>query len=154
MINDEPSTDEIFVKSVPLAPEDERLDKSFDEMEHDSLKTLEDAARQIITLSTTLLAAFFGLLAFTDVPAYLTFGDVKALGTLAASAFFVALLFALLAVSPKRYAFPRASLSEKRRILDEMLQRKHTAVNWATGIFSLGAVFMLAAILDILIFRI
>ena len=54
------STDEIFVESSPLAPEDERLDKLFDEMESGSLKTLEDAARQIITLSTTLLGAFFG----------------------------------------------------------------------------------------------
>ena len=89
---------EIFVKSVPLSPEDERLDKLFDEMEQGSLKTLEDAARQIITLSTTLLSAFFGLLAFKDAPAYLKFLDVKVLGMLAAGTFFVALLFALLAI--------------------------------------------------------
>jgi hypothetical protein len=139
---------------MPLSPEDERLDKLFDEMESGSLKTLEDAARQIITLSTTLLAAFFGLLAFKDTPDYLKFVDVKAFGVLASGSFFVALLFALLAVSPKRYDFPRASLTEKRRILNEMLQHKHNAVNWASWIFGLGALLMLAAALDILLFRI
>src|SRR3990172_7745499 len=117
-----PTEDEIFVTSTPLSPEDERLDKLFDEMETGSLKTLEDAARQIITLSTTLLGAFFGLLAFKDTPAYLNFVDVKALSMVAAGSFFVALLFSLLAISPKRYDFPRASLTEKRRILEEMLQ--------------------------------
>ena len=149
-----PDEDEIFVKSVPLSPEDERLDKLFDEMEQGSLKTLEDAARQIITLSTTLLAAFFGMLAFKDAPAYLKFVDVKVLGMLAAGSFFVSLLFALLAISPKRYAFPRASLTEKRNILNEMLSRKHNAVNWAAWLFGLGALLMLAAALDILLFRI
>ncbi len=142
--------DEIFAEASPLSPEDERLDKLFDEMEQGSLKTLEDAARQIITLSTTLLGAFFGLLAFKDAPAYLKFVDVKALGLLASGSFFVALLFALLAVSPKRYNFARASLTEKRKILDDMLRRKHNAVNWASWIFALGALLMLAATLDIL----
>ncbi|MBI2757388.1 MAG: hypothetical protein HYX49_01775 [Chloroflexi bacterium] len=149
-----PKDDENLIPSSPLSPQDERLEKLFDEMEQGSLKTLEDAARQIITLSTTLIGAFFGLLAFKDAPAYLTFVDVKILGLLAAGSFFAALLFALLAVSPKRYDFLRASLTEKRRSLDQMLQRKQNAVSWASWIFGLGALLMLAAALDILIFRI
>lgn len=144
---------EIVVSSSPLSAQDERLDKLFDEMEQGSLKTLEDAARQIITLATTLLAAFFGLLALKDAPAYLQCADVKALGALAACAFFASLLCALRAVSPKRYDFPRASLTEKRNILNNMLSRKHGAVTWASWIFGLGALLMLAAALDILIFR-
>ncbi|HND50682.1 MAG TPA: hypothetical protein PLL95_19075, partial [Anaerolineales bacterium] len=123
--------DDIFVESTLLSPEDERLDKLFDEMETGSLKTLEDAARQIITLSTTLLGAFFGLLAFKDTPDYLKYTDVKVLGVLASGSFFVALLFALLAVSPKKYTFSRANLTEKRNFLENMLTTKHNAVNSA-----------------------
>lgn len=63
--------------AAPLSEEDGRLDKLFDEMEQGSLKTLEDAARQIITLSTTLLGAFFGLLAFKDAPEYLKYTEIK-----------------------------------------------------------------------------
>ena len=148
-----PPEEEIFVESAPLSPEDERLDKLFDEMETGSLKTLEDAARQIITLSTTLLGAFFGLLAFKDAPSYLGYMEVKIIGTLALISFMVALFFALQAVSPKSYKFSRANLTAKKKILGEMLAHKHKMVNRASWIFGFGAFLMLVAALDIL-FRI
>jgi hypothetical protein len=149
-----PKDDEILVPASPLSAQDERLDKLFDEMEQGSLKTLEDAARQIITLSTALLGAFFGLLAFKDAPDYLGFCEIKVIGTGALFFFFIALFFALVAVSPKRYNFARASLTEKRDILDKMLNRKHRFVRLASWTFGAGALLMLAAALVILIFRI
>lgn len=149
-----PKDDEIFVKATPLSAEDERLDKLFDEMEQGSLKTLEDAARQIITLSTTLLGAFFGLLAFKDAPTYLGFVEVKWIGAGALLAFFAALFYALQAVSPRKYQFSRANLTEKRNILEQMLERKRSALNTAAWTFGLGILLMLFAALDILIFRI
>lgn len=149
-----PSKDEIVVASSALSDSDERLEKLFDEMESGSLETLENAARQIITLSTALLGAFFGLLAFKDAPTYLGYFEVKVIGAFALISFMAALYFALQAVSPKRYEFPRASLTEKRKILDEMLTIKHDSVKWASWVFGLGALLMLAAALDILIFRI
>lgn len=145
--------EDIFVDSVPLSPEDERLDKLFDEMETGSLKTLEDAARQIITLSTTLLGAFLGLMAFKDAPTYLTFFEIKFIGTLALISFMAALYYALQAVSPKRYTFSHANLTAKRKILEEMLTHKHGMVNRASWFFGFGAFLMLVAALDIL-FRI
>ena len=68
-------------------------------------------------------------------------------------AFFVAMFFALIAISPKRYDFPRASLTAKRDILNEMLARKHRFVGLASWTFGAGALLMLAAALDILLFR-
>lgn len=145
--------DELFIKSTTLTLEDERLDKLFDEMEQGSLKTLEDAARQIITLSTALLGAFFGLLAFKDAPAYLGFCEIKIIGSSALLAFFISLFFALIAISPKRYNFPLASLTVKRNTLNEMLERKHRFVGLASWIFGIGALLVLAAAIDILLFR-
>jgi hypothetical protein len=147
------SDDEIFVPSSPLSAEDERLNKLFDELEQGSLKSLEESAKQIITLSTTLLGAFFGLLALKDAPVYLGFFEVKLIGGLALIAFMVALYFALQAVSPKRYEFSRASLTEKRKVLENMISSKHQAVTIAAWIFGLGAFLMLVAALDILVFR-
>jgi hypothetical protein len=144
----------MVVASSPLSAQDERLDKLFDEMEQGSLKILEDAARQIVTLSTALLGAFFGLLALKDAPDYLGFLEIKIIGAGALLAFFVALFFALIAVSPKRYDFPRASLTAKRDILNEMLRRKHKFVGLASWTFGVGALLMLSAALVILICRI
>src|SRR3990172_3620982 len=119
-----PSKDEIVVTSSALSESDERLEKLFDEMESGSLETLENAARQIITLSTALLGAFFGLLAFKDSPAYLGFVEIKVVGALALTAFLLSLFLSLRAVSPRRYEFPQASLTAKRKALDEILKRK------------------------------
>ncbi|NCP87966.1 MAG: hypothetical protein CO094_01480 [Anaerolineae bacterium CG_4_9_14_3_um_filter_57_17] len=145
--------DELFADSAPLTPDDERLEKLFDELETGSLKTLEDAARQIITLATTLLGAFFGLLALKDSPAYLQFFEVKIIGALTLCAFLTALLFALQAVTPRRYDFPRASLSAKRQLLAALLTRKRQAVQQAAWIFGFGAFLLLLAALDILFLR-
>jgi hypothetical protein len=146
--------DEIEVTASPLSVQDEQLNTLFDKMESGSLETLENAARQIITLSTALLGTFFGLLAFKDAPSYLGFYEIKVVGALALTAFLVALFAALFAVSPKRYDFPRASLTAKRKALDEMLALKQNAVRWASWIFGFGAFLMLVAALDILVYRI
>ncbi|MBI3340113.1 MAG: hypothetical protein HY022_08285 [Chloroflexi bacterium] len=147
------SKDEIVIASSLLSESDERLEKLFDELESGSLETLENAARQIITLSTALLGAFFGLLAFKDAPAYLGYVEVKAVGAVALTAFLLSLLLALRAISPKRYDFPRASLTAKRRALNEMLGRKQNSVIWASWAFGIGALLMLVAALDILLLR-
>lgn len=148
-----PKDDEIYVESSPLSAEDERLDKLFDEMEAGSLKTLEDAARQIITLSTTLLGLFFGLLAFKDAPSYLGFFEIKFIGGLAVVCFMGSLYFASLAVTLKRYTFSRANLTEKRKILEDILARKGFAVSNAGWLFVIGELLMLIIVLDVLVFR-
>lgn len=148
------SKDEIVVTSSTLSESDERLEKLFDEMESGSLETLENAARQIITLSTALLGAFFGLLAFKDAPTYLGFVEIKIIGAIALIAFLLSLFLALRAVSPNPYEYPQASLTAKRRVLEGILLRKQTSVSWGSWFFGIGAFFMLAAALDILIFRI
>jgi hypothetical protein len=148
------SRDDIVVTSSMLSDEDIRLEKLFDEIETSSLGTLENAARQIITLSTALIGAFFGLLAFKDAPTYLGFFEIKLVGAMALTAFLLSLFLALRAVSPRRYEFPQASLTAKRRALNEMLTRKQDSVVWASWTFGTGAFLMLVAALDILIFRI
>lgn len=144
----------IEVPSEKLSSSDERLEKLFDEMEKDSLKTLEDAARQIITLCTTLLAAFFGLLALKDAPAYLGALEVKLLAGLALGGFFLAALFAFRAVLPREYSFSANDLTGKRHILSSLLNIKKKAVYTAGYLFVVSTLLMLMCALSILIFHI
>lgn len=143
----------IAVTSSNLSASDERLEKLFDELESNSLETLENTARQIITLSTALLGAFFGLLSFKDTPSYLGFVEIKVIGAMALTAFLFSLFLALRAVSPRQYEFPQASLTAKRKALNEMLKLKRISVIWASWIFGIGAFLMLATALYILICR-
>jgi len=145
--------DDIFVESTLLSPEDEGLNNLFDEMERTSLKTLEDAARQIITLSTTLLGAFFGLLAFKDAPSYLSYIEIKIIGTLALISFMAALIFSLRTISPQQYTYSQANLSAKRKILEELFKHKHGMVTRASRVFGSG-VFLMLVVALIVLFRI
>ena len=148
------SKEQLSIISSLLSDEDIRLEKLFDEMETTSLATVENAARQIITLSIALLGAFFGLLAFKDALTYLGFIEIKIIGSLALTSFMLSLLLALRAVAPRRYKFPRSSLTAKRRILNEMLESKQGSTIWASWLFGIGAFLMLLAALDIFIIRI
>jgi hypothetical protein len=60
--------DEEELRGVPLEADDEALIVLFQELEKESLDTLDAAGRQVITLTTTLLGLFFGVLALSDAP--------------------------------------------------------------------------------------
>ncbi|MBC7226887.1 MAG: hypothetical protein H5T61_06600 [Thermoflexales bacterium] len=95
-----------LAQSAPLTPADERLIAYFQDLEQKSLDTLEGAARQLITLVTTLLGLFFGVLAFKDHPTYLALPAVRILGGLAAGFYVLTLFLALDVVMPRRLEVP------------------------------------------------
>ena len=125
--------------------------RNFARLEAESLATLESHARQIVTLSTSLLAAFLGLLSLVERPAFLALPAAQGLAALALGAFFAALLFALDALTPRRHTLPRHDLTAKRQALDALLRRKQNAGRRATYAFALGALLMLATALVALV---
>lgn len=142
---------EVLLPSAPLAPQDEALQALFQELETRSLETLEAAARQIITLSTTLLGLFFGILALKDAPDYLGLTWIKMLAALSLLAFLAALFCALNVLLPRLTTYNRRDLSAMRHTFDLLLQRKSRSLQWAQWLFGAGALFLLALILFILL---
>lgn len=140
--------DDELVVVEELSEADKRLIALFDKLEAGSLDTLEAAARQIITLVTGLQGLIFGVLAFKDSPSYLSLDSVKVLGALALGLLLAALFFALEVVIPRRYR-PQ-DLSDMRRMLQEMLERKRAGLGRAIWAFGCGALFLLAVTLVIL----
>ncbi len=138
------------VESAPLSPADERLVGYFRDLEQKSLETLEGAARQLITLVTTLLGLFFGVLAFKDNPAYLALPAVRVLGGLSAGLYVLALFLALDVVMPRRLEVPIADLTRMRRLLRGLFDRKSRSLLWAQVAFALGTLALLALILLLL----
>lgn len=139
------------VKSVALSPADERLIAYFRDLEQKSLDTLEGAARQLITLVTTLLGLFFGVLAFKDDPRYLALPAVRILGGLSAGFYALTLFLALNVVMPRRLDVPTANLTAMRRLLRALFDRKSRSLQWAQVAFALGTLALLALILLLLI---
>jgi len=138
------------VPSAPLSPADEELVAYFRDLEQKSLDTLEGAARQLITLVTTLLGLFFGVLAFKDNPSYLDCPAVRILSGLAAGLYVLALFLALDVVMPRRLEVSLASLTRMRRLLHGLFDRKSRSLQWAQVAFALGTLCLLAVILILL----
>lgn len=143
--------DEEELRGVPLEADDEALIVLFQELEKESLDTLDAAGRQVITLTTTLLGLFFGVLALSDAPPYLARWDVQIPGALAILAYFTGLVAALIAVQPFRYTFSRHSLSEMRDTLEEMLSSKSNALRVAHIAFGIGTLSLVLLLLNVLL---
>ena len=128
------------VGSRLLTSEERKLLTFFDTLEQESLTRLEEAARQIITLATTLLALAVGLLALGGdvVPPLLSAPPVLVAGGLTLLALFLALVAALDVVLPARYGYRQGSLADRRQALDAMLAHKSRALRAAVIFFGLA----------------
>ena len=146
----EPPT--IEVPSQPLSEADRRLEATLARLEEESLAALEAHARQVITLCTTLLAAFFGLLSLGDRSAFLDRWWVQWMITATLTAFFLSLVLSLDALLPRPYRLPRADLTAKREALDRILHRKYRAMKWATWAFGAAILLLLTTTLGLVFF--
>ena len=149
----EPGDEIVSVEAGPLDEADKELHEFFQNVQKDSLKTLEEAARQMIGLSTTLLGLYFGVLAFQDVPGFWGETGIKLLGAFSAGAFLAGLFFALDVIMPREIAIPTADLTRMRALLEKLYKRKSRSLQWAQYAFGCGALYLLGMIIWLLFTR-
>ena len=118
-------------------------------LEEGSLDALEAAARQIITLTTSLLGLFLGILAFKDTPAFLQLIEIKLLGMSALGFFLAALFFALDVVLPRE--FTPQDLAAMHEMIVDLLRHKRIALKRAMFTFGIAALLLMLLVLDILL---
>lgn len=143
----------VYAEAEPLSKADEDLLDYFKNLEKNSLDTIESAARQIISLVTTLLGLFFGVLAFKDNPTYLAMDAIRYAGAFSAGMYIAALFFALDVVMPRRLDVPSADLGAMKELLLNLFDRKNRSLLWAQIAFGIGTVCLFLLIL-ILLFRV
>lgn len=147
--NSEDALPEIEVSPTDSA--DERLYDWFQDVEKETIKTFEDAARQLIGLITALLGLFFGVLAFGDNPTFLSFPIIKILGVLSSCALMGALFAALYVIYPQKIDIPLSNLTRMRQIRKEIYDRKNRNLKISLIIFAFGVVCLLGVIIRLLI---
>jgi hypothetical protein len=134
-----------------LSAEDEKLLDLFDKMEHGSLETLEKAAQQVITLATSLLGLYFGVLSFADQAAYLNSTYVIAAASLSLVGMVAALTFGLNVVRPRHYRYDAGDLDAMRALLSGMHVQKRASLALAYYFFAVGLFFLGVAVFLILL---
>ncbi len=112
---------------------------------------LEAAARQLITLGTSLLGVLFGVLSIAGdpLPSYLAMPVVRGLGMAVVVLLLVSLWAALFVVLPRRGEAASGVPASQAEVFQRLLRRKSRALTiavWAFGLalVCLGAVLVIA----------
>lgn len=137
------ATRKIAVVDVRLAtPSESQLRTRFEQWEAESLKNLEEGARQIIQLVSALLGVMLGALALGDEKFAATLQKplVIFLAALVLLAWLGALLTALAVIIPSEFRPRRASLDDLHATHRALLQNKSQWLYWAVGAFGAGVV--------------
>jgi hypothetical protein len=141
------------VSVEPETGEEAALYAWFAEQRLKSPDNLEAAARQIITLCSTLLGLLLGLLALTDspLPAHIRWSGVQWLGGLGAAALALALAAALTVILPRPLTAAHNDPDELQAAFASLLARKSRGVWWAALFFGVGMVCLTAVTIIALI---
>ncbi|MCS6881377.1 MAG: hypothetical protein RMK84_10400 [Oscillochloridaceae bacterium] len=129
------------VRQRPPTPEEEALNRWFEQQEKDPPKHLEEGAKQIITLVSALYGVIFGILALASdpLPAYLARPSVRVLGVVVVLGYLAALLAALVVVLPGAYRYARASQTQRERVFRALMARKLIGLRVALAAFGIGS---------------
>ena len=132
------------------APEEAALAQWFADQRTKSVDNLEAAARQIITLCTTLLGVLLGLMSLTkdNLPPYMHWSGVQWLSGLGVVGLFVALACALYVVLPRHNPVTLNDPDSLQTVFQSILERKHVGLRWAIISFA-GAMLCLVLVLVI-----
>lgn len=139
--------------SLPTAPEtaeEAALYAWFAEQQTKSADNLEAAARQIITLCTTLLGLLLGLLALAgkDLPAHMRWSGVQALSVAGVVALLLALVAALTVIIPRPLTVSLNDPDDLQTAFAALLARKSQGLSWAVWLFA-AAMFCLGTVVVI-----
>jgi len=135
----------------PSAQED-ALARWFATQRTQSIDNLEGAARQIITLCTTLLTVLLGLAALTaeTLPSYMSAALIRWLSMVGVLALFVALGSALLVVLPGATWVKLNDPADLAAAYDKLLAYKNTGLTIAVVVFGTAMLCLTGVILGAL----
>jgi hypothetical protein len=107
--------------------ESKNLEKIFDEIESKQIELLDTAGKNLLDRISAMLAVLFGITAFGKdfPPAYLkTHASNKYLVIATLASYLLAMLMALISVTPRQYKRPVYNISEMAREMEKIINHK------------------------------
>ncbi|HEX9922005.1 MAG TPA: hypothetical protein VGD99_05035 [Anaerolineae bacterium] len=129
---------ELEVEGQAPSPEHQFWRQAIREIRKDSVKTVEDAARQLIGLVTLLSGLYFHAITFGQAPQ--GYPDVKVLFVGPLALWVLCLLAASLVLFPRRFLLSPYDPDETERLIGQALTYKYRLLRVALGllVISLG----------------
>jgi hypothetical protein len=111
----------------------------------ESISTIEEAAKQLISINSILEGIYFPAIAFSDIKPGLT--NLAAAVYLAPILLWIlSLIFALLTLSPKKYAININSSYDSKERFNEIVSKKHNMLMLAEFFLILSFIALFAAV--------
>ncbi len=104
----------------------------------ESIKSIEETAKQLIGVAGILEGLYFHAIAYSDVRGQLASGWTVALYMLPLALWLVSLGFALLVFFPRTYQANISSWHESKAAFDSIVAYKHAMLKWAGLFLALG----------------
>jgi hypothetical protein len=134
---------EIEVKGRPPSPEHQFWRGAIQEIRKDSVKTVEDAAKQLIALVTLLSGLYFHAIAFSQVPKGYVGLKILFVGPLAL--WVLCLLAASLVLFPRRFMLSPYDPEEAERMVGEALKWKYRLLLTSLGVLVISLGWLVVA---------
>ncbi len=142
---------EIEVRGRPPSPEHRFWHQAIQEIRKDAVKTVEDAAKQLIALVTLLSGLYFHAITFSQLPkgaalnvAGLLF-DMKVLFVGPLAVWVLCLLAATLVLIPRRYMLSPYAPDEAESVVEQALAQKYRWLRVALVLLILSLLWLVAA---------
>ena len=142
---------EIETKGRPPSPEHRFWRQAIQEIRKDSVKTVEDAARQLIALVTLLSGLYFHAITFSQLPKGAVLSvvglrlDVKVLFIGPLAVWVLCLLAAILVLIPRRYLLSPYAPDEAERVVGQALTWKYRWLQVALALLVVSLAWLVVA---------
>lgn len=112
----------------------------------ESISTIEESAKQLITINSVLEGIYFPAITFSDIKPVIS-PFIAAIYLAPVLLWLLSLVFAILTLSPKNYAVNINSSSDSKDRFNEIVSKKHMMLKWSEFflIFSFIALFVALA---------
>lgn len=111
----------------------------------ESIATVEEVAKQLITVNSALEAIYFTAITFSDIKGNLTY-FAGAIYLFPVLLWLLSLVFAVLVLSPKNYAININSSSDSKERFNEIVTKKYLMLRWSELFLILSFIALFAAL--------
>ena len=131
---------------MPPNPDDLKWLDLMDAARKDSLRSIEDAAKQLIGLNGIISGIYYGAVTFSKLPAAALAGANRIVFAAPVALWLVSLVVAVLVLMPRAYAYNPHSPDEARDAYTRIVTTKDTRLKIALWLFIASIVALLVAL--------
>ena len=138
------------LQGMPPSQEDLKWLELMDAARRDSLRSIEDAAKQLIGLDGIISGIYYGAVTFSNLPPAALVGANRIVFAAPVALWLISLIAAVLVLMPRAYAYNPHSPDDARDAYTRIVATKDTRLKVALWLFVASIIALLIALFNYL----